>query len=71
MIKEIRSYPLLTGVRGERPADIPAVVDALLRLSQLVTEMKEITELDINPLMVRDMGKGAVAIDCRMGINVE
>lgn len=71
MIREIRSYPLLTGVRGERPADIPAVIDALLRLSQLVTELKEITELDINPLMVREMGKGAVAIDCRMGIAVE
>jgi acetyl coenzyme A synthetase (ADP forming)-like protein len=71
MIREIRSYPLLTGVRGERPADIPAVVDALLRLSQLVTDLKGITELDINPLMVREAGKGAVAIDCRMGISIE
>ena len=71
MIHEIRSYPLLTGVRGERPADIPAVIDALLRLSQLVTDFREITELDINPLMVRELGKGAVAIDCRMGISVE
>ena len=71
MIHEIRSYPLLTGVRGERPADIAGVIDALLRLSQLVTEFKEITELDINPLMVREAGKGAIAIDCRMGISVE
>lgn len=71
MIHEIKSYPLLTGVRGERPADIPAVIDALLRLSQLVTDFPEITELDINPLMVREVGKGALAIDCRMGISVE
>ncbi len=71
MIHEIRSIPLLTGVRGERPADIPAVVDALLRLSQLVTDFNEITEMDINPLMVLETGKGAIAIDTRMGIKVE
>ncbi len=66
MIREIRSYPLLEGVRGESPADHEAMVDALLRISQLVTDFPEIVELDINPLMVFDEGRGAMAIDMRL-----
>jgi acetyltransferase len=38
----------------------------LLRISQLVTDFPEIVELDINPLMVFDEGRGAMAIDMRM-----
>ncbi|MGD2147327.1 MAG: acetate--CoA ligase family protein, partial [Anaerolineae bacterium] len=59
MIHEIRSYPLLEGVRGEAPADHPAMIDALMRISQLVTEFPEIVELDINPLVVFEEGHGA------------
>jgi acetyltransferase len=66
MIREIRSYPLLEGVRGEPPADHEAMVDALLRISQLVTDFPEIVELDINPLMVFEEGRGAMAIDMRL-----
>jgi acyl-CoA synthetase (NDP forming) len=66
MIHEIRSYPLLEGVRGEPPADHEAMVDALLRISRLVTDFPEIVELDINPLMVFEEGRGAVAIDMRL-----
>jgi acetyl coenzyme A synthetase (ADP forming)-like protein len=66
MIREIRSYPLLEGVRGEPAADHDAMVDALLRISRLVTDFPEIVELDINPLMVFEEGRGAVAIDMRL-----
>ena len=66
MMREIRSYPLLEGVRGEPPADHEAMVDALLRVSQLVTDFPEIVELDINPLIVFDEGRGAIAIDMRL-----
>jgi acetyltransferase len=66
MMREIRSYPLLEGVRGEPPADHEAMVDALLRVSQLVTDFPEIVELDINPLMVFDEGHGAMALDMRL-----
>ncbi len=66
MIREIRSYALLEGVRGEPPADHEAMVDALLRVSQLVTDFPEIVEMDINPLMVYDEGRGAVALDMRL-----
>lgn len=68
MIKEIRGWPLIAGVRGERPADIPAIVESLLRLSQLVTDFPEIVEMDINPLKVAETGFGAIAIDARITI---
>jgi acetyltransferase len=66
MIREIRSYRLLEGIRGEPPADHAAMVDALLRVSQLVTDFPEIVEMDINPLMVFEEGRGAIAIDMRL-----
>ncbi|MBU0702293.1 MAG: acetate--CoA ligase family protein, partial [Chloroflexi bacterium] len=66
MIHEIRSYPLLEGVRGEAPSDHEAMVEALLRISQLVTDFPEIVELDVNPLMVFEEGRGAMAIDMRL-----
>ncbi len=71
MIREIRSYPLLEGVRGEPPADREAVVEALLQISQLVTDFPEILELDINPLMVFEEGRGAMAIDMRLVLRGE
>jgi len=66
MISEIRSYPLLKGVRGELPADTDALVEAIQRLSQLVTDFPEIIEMDINPLVVLPKGEGVIAIDARM-----
>jgi acetyltransferase len=69
MIREIRSFPLLQGVRGERPADINALVDDILRLSQLAIDFPEILEMDINPLMVFPEGGGTMAIDARLTIS--
>ncbi|HOA72332.1 MAG TPA: acetate--CoA ligase family protein [Phycisphaerae bacterium] len=66
MIKDIRSYRLLEGVRGERPSDMAAIADCLLRLSQLVTSHPQIKELDINPLMVYPRGQGAMVADARV-----
>jgi acetyltransferase len=68
MIGEIRAAKLLQGVRGEPPADIDIIVDSLVRLSQLVTGFPEITELDINPLMVYAEGKGGIAVDGRIAL---
>ncbi|HHT9114833.1 MAG TPA: acetate--CoA ligase alpha subunit [Candidatus Wunengus californicus] len=69
MIQEIRSFPLLKGARGERPVDINAVVDNILRLSQLVTDFPEIIEMDINPLLVFPEGGGTMALDARITIS--
>lgn len=69
MIKEIESYPLLEGVRGEKRKDIESVVDAIYRIGMLVTKFDEIQELDINPLMVYE--KGVKVIDARISIKVK
>ncbi|MFP3895493.1 MAG: acetate--CoA ligase alpha subunit [Anaerolineales bacterium] len=66
MIQEIRSYPLLTGVRGQAASDREAIVDTILRIAQLASDFSEIAELDINPLFVRKEGEGAVAVDMRL-----
>jgi len=65
MISEIHSYHLLQGVRGERPADLDAIADCILRVAQLVTDFPEVVEMDINPLIVNEAGSGAVAVDMR------
>ncbi len=66
MLRELKSYWLLQGARGEKAADIDAVVEAVLRVSQLVTDFPEINELDINPLRVFEDGKGCLAADARI-----
>jgi len=68
MIESIKSIKLLKGVRGERPSDLKAIVDNLLRLSQLITDFPEIEEFDINPMMVLEEGKGALTVDVRIGL---
>ena len=65
MIHEIRSFPILSGLRGKRAADINAIADSIQRLSQLVMDFPEILEADINPLLVGTEGRGAVALDVR------
>jgi acetyltransferase len=66
MLAEIRAHALLDGVRGQPPADKAAIVDTLLRICQLVQDFPEITEMDINPLMVYPQGEGAMALDMRL-----
>ncbi len=66
MLRNIRAFKLLEGVRGEPPADLEAIADCLKRLSQLSCDHPEIEEIDINPLMVYGEGKGAGVIDARI-----
>jgi acyl-CoA synthetase (NDP forming) len=66
MIDEVRSARLLKGLRGAAPADRQALVDVLLRVSQLAADCAEIQELDINPLLVLPQGQGALAVDARI-----
>ncbi|MFX1374384.1 MAG: acetate--CoA ligase family protein [Promethearchaeota archaeon] len=62
LIQKTRIYNLLQGVRGELASDIEAIIDVLLRLSQLVNDFPEIVELDINPLLAFIKGYSAVDI---------
>ncbi|MFQ6128259.1 MAG: acetate--CoA ligase family protein [Thermoplasmata archaeon] len=68
MIKSIKGYPLLTGVRGEKPSDMKVIIDHLQRVSQVVNDFYRIEELDINPMIVFGKGKGAKIVDARMVI---
>jgi len=64
LIEGTRVYKLLQGYRNRPPADLLLLEEILIRLSQLVTDFPEITELDINPLILDQ--DGACAVDCRM-----
>ncbi len=69
MIKSIKAYKVLQGVRGNPPSDIEALKECILRLSQLVSEHPEIAELDINPLLVLPEGEGCVVADARIALS--
>jgi acyl-CoA synthetase (NDP forming) len=66
MIGGVKASALLRGYRGSPPADVPALRDLLLRISQLVEDVPEVNEIDINPVMVRAAGQGALALDARI-----
>ncbi|MEU3406392.1 acetate--CoA ligase family protein [Streptomyces sp. NPDC006670] len=64
MLRELRGAALLDGVRGAPPADVDALVEVVLRVQRMALELgDELSELDINPLMVLPRGQGAVALD--------
>jgi acetyl-CoA synthetase (ADP-forming) len=64
MIQEIKGYPLLQGFRGTEPASISALVEIILKISQLVEEHPQIKELELNPVFAyRDK---ALAVDARI-----
>lgn len=66
MVESVKSYKILQGVRGEKPADIQKIGEYLERLSQLAVEHPEIEELDINPMMVYEKGRGCTVVDARI-----
>jgi acetyltransferase len=63
MLDGLRGAPILRGVRGAAPRDIDALVDAIVRLSWLASDLSEIAELDINPLILGADGEGAWVVD--------
>jgi len=68
LIMETKMGTLLSGVRGEAPSDLEAIQDTILKISQLVTDFKEIVELDINPIFGYELGKGVCAVDVKITI---
>lgn len=65
MVTEIKGYKLLKGFRGKGPADTATIVDSLERLSQLAVDFPCFSEIDVNPFVVYESGKGACALDAR------
>ena len=66
MVRQIRSFKVLDGFRGNPPSDVDAIVDTMLRLSAMVCNHPEITECDINPLIVHAKGEGCSVADSRI-----
>ncbi|MBU1398170.1 MAG: acetate--CoA ligase family protein, partial [Proteobacteria bacterium] len=60
MIKEIKGYPLLTGIRGEKPKDIDVLKDIIIRISQMAVDHPEIREVDLNPIIAHEDGTSVV-----------
>ncbi|MCG3218828.1 MAG: acetate--CoA ligase family protein, partial [Candidatus Heimdallarchaeota archaeon] len=69
MLQSLRTYPILEGVRGDKPSDINAVKDTILRISRLVEDFPEILEMDVNPFFVFDKGNGISAVDVKITIS--
>lgn len=68
MIEEIKGHSLLSGFRGEPPADELFLIKCLVRISQLLMDHPEIKNLDINPLIVLEKGHGGKIVDAKMEI---
>ena len=68
MIDSIKCSKLLKGFRGSTPFDIVSLARALVNISRLLTDHPEITNLDINPLIVLEKGKRCFAVDVKMQI---
>jgi acyl-CoA synthetase (NDP forming) len=66
MIKKTRTHKILEGFRGGPVYDVEAIAECLKRLSQLVVDFEDIRELDINPLLVYEKGKGCKIVDARI-----
>jgi acetyltransferase len=66
MISEIKTYPLLMGVRGEKRKDIDALAEAVLRVGTCLKKFKDISDIEINPLIAYDYGEGLKAVDARI-----
>lgn len=66
MLKELQSYPLLQGVRGKGKADIKALIEVICRVSALLTNCPEISEMDLNPVIVHSEGQGVSIVDARV-----
>jgi acetyl-CoA synthetase (ADP-forming) len=64
MIREIHSYPILQGIRGQPPSDEDAIRGILQATSRMLLENPEIQQIDLNPVVV--YGKGATVVDARI-----
>jgi acetyltransferase len=71
MVQETKAYTLLRGIRGERPSDVGAVVETILRVGQLAMDFPQIVEMDINPVIVYEEGNGCIALDVKIILTMD
>jgi acetyl coenzyme A synthetase (ADP forming)-like protein len=68
MVRSLKTHQILDGYRGGPRYDAGALEETILRLGQMVEDIPEVAELDLNPLMVLQDGKGALAVDSRIRV---
>jgi len=68
MITSVKMSELLKGYRGSEPMDIRSLEELLLRLSAMIEDIPQITELDMNPVKVFPQGQGYCVVDSRIMI---
>ncbi len=68
MVRSIKGFPILSGVRGQTPVDLESIIDTLLRLSRLVSDHPRISELDINPFMSVAGKSESTIVDARIRV---
>jgi acetyltransferase len=68
MLGRLRSQRIFAGYRGEPARDVAAFSETLLRLSQLVEEHPQIREIDLNPVLLREQGRGCQVVDARVRV---
>ncbi|MEM0065815.1 MAG: acetate--CoA ligase family protein [Sulfolobales archaeon] len=66
MIREIRAASILEGYRGAPPRDKKAIIDLIIKVGRLMDEVPEVTDIDLNPVMVFPEGRGAKIADARI-----
>jgi acetyltransferase len=71
MIRKLKGYPLLLGYRGDNPVDIKSLEDSILKVSQLVSDNRQIIELDINPILLFEVNQKPMVLDARIKISQE
>lgn len=70
MLEELRGYPLLKGARGKLPYDVDALCEVIAKFSQFISKYEdEIQEIDLNPIMVFETGKGVKIADALITLN--
>jgi acetyltransferase len=71
MIRQLKGYKLLEGLRGEAGVDFDALQEAIQRISQLVGDFPQIAEIDINPFVAFERGQRSLALDARVVLATE
>jgi acetyltransferase len=66
MVRQIKAYPLLLGVRGEERRDIEGCIDIILRLAKIILSCPDISDIEINPVLAFEQQKGVLAVDTRI-----
>jgi len=64
MMREVRSFKILEGFRGQKPANLDSIAEVIIRVGEVIIDLSEVAEIDINPLVVND--RGSIAVDARI-----